>query len=149
MFQEAEIVRHAVEHPLVGTLFPQTDTQSQRAGVVIRRVPAFSPRDAIDRVLNETGRVGHPIQVLQRRVIPFGRLLRGFGKLIVRPVEPSMGFCVLAELFDVKRLMNTNYNSPRIEGIGCTVRRDVACCERWYRDRLRSLTEAMRLKRSK
>src|SRR6185312_6699331 len=65
MLDEAEIRRDPIEHPLVGTTVPEADAQPQRPGVVVGRISALTPRNAVDGVLNQAGGIGHAIEVSQ------------------------------------------------------------------------------------
>jgi hypothetical protein len=47
-------------------LAPQTSAEPQRSGIVVGGVTAFAPGDAVDRVLDQSGRIGHSIQMIKR-----------------------------------------------------------------------------------
>ena len=66
VLQEAQVRCHAAQHAVVWVLGPQTNAKSQRPGVVVGRVAAFTAGEAIDGVLDQPGGVGHAIEMFER-----------------------------------------------------------------------------------
>ena len=69
VFQETQIRCDAAQHAIVGALGPETNAEAQSPRVVVGRIAALAPRDAVDGVLDQAGRVRHAVQVVQRNPI--------------------------------------------------------------------------------
>ena len=65
VFQEAQVGGHPPQHLLFGVLIPETNAEPQGPSVVVGRVAAFAPRNTVDGMLDQPGRVGHAIQMVQ------------------------------------------------------------------------------------
>ena len=63
MLEEAQITRHPRQHPIFRSLAPQARAEAEGAGVVVGGVAALPARNPVDRMLDQTGAVGHPIEV--------------------------------------------------------------------------------------
>src|SRR5207245_7804375 len=53
VFQETEIQRDSLQHPVVVTMAPQAGTEPQGAGVIVSRVTALAPGDTVDGMLDQ------------------------------------------------------------------------------------------------
>src|SRR5579872_4814010 len=107
MFEKAEIDRDAIQQSPIGPQAPQAGAQPQGPGVVVGRVTAFAARDRVNGMLNQSGRIGHSVQMPQLQLAASPDFFAGapgrifWGGLRVRK-------CFWLEL----AIMNTHYETP-------------------------------------
>ena len=66
ILKKTQVPRDPPEHPRIGPVVPQPRAQPQSAGVVIGGVAALAAGDAVDRMLDQPGGVGEPIEMVKR-----------------------------------------------------------------------------------